>query len=111
MDLTQIKEQDELTGKTIQRVAYTDNRLFFFFTDNTFCISRGCGWESRDVEIMDETYDTKPNDWNLDELKEVGILDEQTFNRLKFERQNRRDAIQKQKDLEKLEELKRKYNA
>ena len=111
MDLTQIKEQDELTGKTIQRVAYTDNHLFFFFTDNTFCISRGCGWESRDVEIMYETYDTKPSDWNLEELKEVGILDEQTFNRLKFERQNRRGAIQKQKDLEKLEELKRKYNA
>jgi hypothetical protein len=111
MALTQIFKQKELSGKTIERVEYIDNHLFFFFTDSTFTVARGCGWEERDIEIMYEKYNIEPNDWNIEELNELGILSDDDFNRLKFERQNRRDEAQKEKELQQLEELKRKYNS
>lgn len=111
MDFKQLFKEKDLIGKTIQRMEYNENHLFFFFTDNTFCVARGCGWEERDVELMYEKYNIEPNDWNLEDLHEIGVIDEPTFNRLRFERQNRRDAAERERDLQKLEELKQKYNS
>lgn len=65
---------------------------------------------TKDVELMGQKYNLEPSDHNLEELHEVGILDDISFNSLRFERQNKQDSAQKAKELKQLEELKRKYN-
>lgn len=107
--MEQIKSMTEMEGKTIKRTAYTDNHLFFFFTDDTYAIAKGCGWEERDVEISDETYNLEPNDYNLYELKKIGILDEQQYQKLQGEKEKRSKEVKQKRELEKLAELKRKY--
>lgn len=98
-----------MEGKTIKRTAYTDNNLFFFFTDNTFAIAKGCGWDERDVEITDEEFNLVPNDYNIDDLKEIGVLDAEQWQKLKSEKENKMREYNKKQELEKLAELKRKY--
>lgn len=107
--MEQIKDRTEMEGKTIKRTAYTDNRLFFFFTDDTFAIAKGCGWEEMDVEISDNTYNLEPSDYNLYQLKEIGILDEQQYQKLQGEKEKRSREAEQKRELEKLAELKRKY--
>ena len=107
--MKQIKNMEEIAGKTIDRTAYSDNNLFFFFTDGTFTIARGCGWEERDVEISDDEYDLEPNNHNLYELFEIGILNEKQYENLREEKEKRNQEKQTQNELAKLDELKRKY--
>ena len=49
--MEQIRNQDLVKGKIIERTDYLDNQFFIFFTDNTFCIISGCGWDENDVEF------------------------------------------------------------
>lgn len=107
--MKQIKNMEEIAGKTIARTAYSDNNLFFFFTDNTFTIARGCGWEEKDVEISDDDYDLNPNDYNLYELFEIGILTEKEYDNLREVKVKRNQEKQMQNELAKLDELKIKY--
>ncbi len=74
--MKQIKEENELVGKTIDKQGYADNTFALFFNDNTFAIFRGCGWDERDVELMGEDYNLEPNTSNCYDLKDIGVINE-----------------------------------
>ncbi len=107
--MKQITEADELAGKTIKRTAYLRNRLFFFFTDDTFCIASGCGWGDWDVKLSSDEFGTEPDDYNLYELYSIDLLEEEKYLELKAEKNKREKKEKKQSDIDKLKELKKKY--
>ncbi len=107
--MKQLTKTNELIGKTIKRNAYLENKLFFFFTDDTFCIVKGCGWEEWDVELSSDEFNTEPSDYYLDDLKEIGLLEEEKYLQLKAELNKREKESEKKHELDKLAELKKKY--
>lgn len=80
--MKQIIEESELVGKTIEKQGYADNTFALFFNDNTFSIFRGCGYESNDVELMEESYSLEPNIYNCYDLKELGVISEESYNKM-----------------------------
>ena len=107
--MEQIKNSDLLEGKTIERTDYLDNKLFLFFTDNTFCIISGCGWEDHDVELNDDDFDVEPNTSNYNDLKIIGLIDEATFFKFKKLKEQENKEWKKQQDIKQLNELRKKY--
>lgn len=107
--MKRIISEEELVGKTITRTAYTDNKFFLFFSDNSYCIFRGHGWDENNVELSEEPFDTVPNGYNLHDLRVTGFISEDTYLQL-IEERKKQDLEQKRlDDLEKLADLKRKY--
>lgn len=78
-DLTkQITESIALEGKTIERVGEIDNKIFFFFNDDTFVIIRGRSFgDDPDVEIDTDIFDTKPNVNNFSNLYSLSFITEE----------------------------------
>lgn len=107
--MEQIKKSNELIDKQIKRTAYTDNHFFLFFTDDTFCVFRGCGWDERDVELMDEDFYTEPSSYNYKELHELGFItfEQKAEYATLFANQAKDEEISK--ELETLKKLKEKY--
>lgn len=107
--MEQLKKSGDLIYRKIERTNYTDNHFFLFFTDDTFCVFRGCGWGERDVELMDEDFYTEPNSYNYKELHELGFITFQQkaeYDAL-FAKQERDKEISQ--ELETLKKLKSKY--
>jgi len=106
--MIQIKEAQELVGKTIVRTAYTENKFFLFF-ENHFAIFSGCGYGDYDVELSDEDYDITPSKYNIYHLFQAGFVSEDEYNskRAFYERQNKRQ--ERGKEIKLLHELKTKY--
>jgi hypothetical protein len=107
--MEQIKNSDLLEGKIIERTDYLNNKFFLFFTDNTFCIISGCGWEEHDVEINDDDFEVEPNTRNYDDLKSIGLIDEVTFFKFKELKEQEIKEYRKQQDIKQLNELRKKY--
>ena len=107
--MEQIKNSDILEGKIIERTDYLNNKFFLFFTDNTFCIISGCGWEEHDVEINDDDFEVEPNTRNYDDLKSIGLIDEVTFFKFKELKEQEIKEYRKQQDIKQLNELRKKY--
>lgn len=107
--MEQIKNSDLLKGKTIERADYLDNKFFLFFTDNTFCIISGCGWEGHDVELNDDDFEVEPNIYNYDDLKSIGLIDEATFFKFKELKEQENMERRKQQEIKQLNELRKKY--
>jgi len=107
--MKQITEAEQLLNKTIERTAYIDNAFCLFFTDKTFCIFQGCGWDEKDVELLDEKFDIIPNGYNTMDLLNLGFItkDEADAVTKKYQDDNRQ--LVEQKEIEKLKELKAKY--
>jgi hypothetical protein len=107
--MEQIRNSDLIEGKTIQRTDYLDNKFFLFFTDNTFCIISGCGWDERDVEFNEDKFEVEPNTSNYDDLKSIGIIDEATFFKFKDIKEQKNKEYRKQQEIKQLNELRKKY--
>lgn len=107
--MKQIKEEEHLKFKTIKKTGYSYNKLFLFFTDDTFCIFSGSGWGDFDVEINNEDFETEPNTGNYADLKEIGLIDMPTF--IKFENLRLKEMEERirQREIDKLNELRKKY--
>lgn len=95
--MKQVKQGKDLIGKTIEKQGYADNTFALFFKDNTFAIFRGCGWEDRDVELMDETYNLEPNTSNCYDLKDLGIINEAEYKKV-WDEYNEKERIKKEQD-------------
>ena len=102
LKMKQILIKEELINKTIKTTGYSDNMFVVFFTDETYSIFRGCGWDSTDVELMDNEYSLNPTRYNLLELKEIGIISKDEYIKLA----NKFDVKQKRKN-KKRERIKR----
>lgn len=112
MIMEQLIKDEQLVGKTIARVAYIDNTYALFFTDDTYVIFRGCGWEEHDVQIMSEEYSLVPKTiWQAWDLKGLGVITEEEYVKFSSEAEKRdiKAKIQREKDL--LMELKAKYES
>ncbi len=73
--MKQLEEKEELSGKTILRIAYTENKFFLFFTDNSFCVIQGLYWgDDPDVEILSSAYSFEPHSQNYRELRDIGMI-------------------------------------
>lgn len=106
---TQITDQYELVGKTIERITDEDEKMFLFFTDNTFAVLKRGGYEISYIEIMSEPYNIEPNDYNLYELKNIGIISEEEYESLSSERRIREVKAKEQKERELFIKLKEKF--
>lgn len=107
--MEQLKDSNLLEGKTIGRTDYLDNKFFLFFTDKTFCIISGCGWEERDVELNYDDFNVEPNTRNYNDLKSIGLIDEATFFKFKELKEQENKKWRKQQDIKQLNELRKKY--
>jgi len=105
----QITDEESLIGKTIQRVASGDDKMFLFFNDNTFVVFRHGGYEISYVEIMDDTYNIEPTKYNLYELREIGILSEEEYQILCEENRKNEAIVKEQKERELFIQLKEKF--
>ena len=109
--MEQLFSNSELIGKTIKNVLEPDwhaSKLFISFTDNTFCFAQsynGC------VEIMEEEYDDEINEYNFEELFQLGFISEEKFNAIKTEKEKEKEASKVRKELELLKELQGKYGS
>ena len=72
--MKQILKEDDIVGKTIESNGYGDNAFCLKFTDKTFCIIKGSGWEENDVELSDNLINQTPDSYNADDLAEMGII-------------------------------------
>jgi hypothetical protein len=107
--MEQITESEELLGKQIKKTDYIDNHFFLFFTDETFCVFKGCGWDERDVELMDEDFGIEPNDYNYKELHGLGFITDAEKTKYEVELLKRKRAKEVQEEVETLKKLKAKY--
>lgn len=80
-----------------------------FFSDDTFAIFSGCGWEERDVELMEEDYSLDPNRHNTYSLLELGVIDELTHEEMLRSCRAEQKIIDEERERLQYEKLKLKY--
>lgn len=101
--MRQIRNEKELVGQTINRIAWADDdRLFLFFIDDSFCI---IGDGEYSVTVSEHTYKTSPVKDNIDELLGLGFIDQALYHKTLTECNIREGEKQKRKDLLKLDKL------
>ena len=105
--MIQIKDEKELVGKVISRVASTYNKYFLFFTDETFCILEA--GDDASVDLDYQSYNLKVNRQNASELVGLGFISKYAFDNIVREEQDRSEQIQRKREIERLKELKKKY--
>jgi hypothetical protein len=74
--MKQILEENGIIGKTIKATSYGDNEFCITFTDETFCIVKGTGYEDNDVEFSNEKINLEPNLYNARDLFKMGFISE-----------------------------------
>jgi len=104
---TGITESEELLGKKIKRTDYIDNHFFLFFTDDTFCVFKGCG--IRDVELMDKDFKIKPTENNYKELHGLGFITDLVKNKFEVKLLQHKRAIEEILDILKVKQTIVKY--
>ena len=108
--MKQIIKDKNLLGKTVKRTGYTDNAFILFFTDNTFAVFRGCGYDEWDVELRDEPYSLKPTVSNALDLCGLGIITKEEYDKIHRDNKASIKLYEKQKELEEYERLKLKFD-
>ena len=108
--MEQIKKDQDLVGRTIEKQGYADNTFALFFNDNTFAIFRGCGWEETDdVELMGEDYNLEPNLSNCCDLKDLGVIDETEYEKVWDDYNAKKKIKNEEKERLQYEKLRLKY--
>lgn len=114
----QLFEKSELINKTIDSVIYlhSENMLFLFFKDLTFCSISYDGHDEplsfERVFISQEKFSTNIDDCNsgrLHDFLKLGIISEEEFNELHPLKSEIDKELVKQRELKLLQELKQKY--
>lgn len=105
----QITSVKELIGKTIERTGYSDNEFFLFFTDKTFCIFKGCGYDENDVQLSEDLFNTEPNRFNVHKLLDLGFLDKDYTDEIIAIIAKKHNKEIRNKEIAQLKELKAKY--
>jgi hypothetical protein len=106
--MKQLTHLSDLDYKTITRTAYSDNKLFLFF-DESFAVIRKCYFDDDDVEVMSETFDIAPNNYNAKELLKLGLITQEKADEIRLAYYKENDELVKQNELKLLQALKEKY--
>ena len=109
--MKQIIEQKDLIGKTIQKTGYADNTFALFFDNEEYAIFRGCGWDSKDVELMEDEYSLDPTYMNCYELEELGVITVEEKCKIYEDRELEVKKIKEAKEKEEFNRLKLKYGS
>jgi len=72
--MIQILKENEIVGKTIKSIGYGDNAFCIIYTDDTFCIISGTGWDNNEVEFSEEKIVLEPYNWNAANLAMMGLI-------------------------------------
>lgn len=83
--MKQILEEEELIGKTIKSNGYGNNDFCLVFTDETFCIINGLGWDDDiAVGLSDNEINMTPDSFfYVNELFRMGLISEQEVEKIK----------------------------
>jgi len=107
--MKQIIEEKALIGKTILNTGYSDNTFMLYLSDDSFAIFRGCGWDSNDVELMDEKFPLNPTVSNAYELHDLGVITKEEVENVYSDYKEKIRKKKEEREKEEYERLKSKY--
>jgi len=108
--MKQILNNEELSGKTIERAQLLDSKKYFlFFTDKTFCVFDARGYEDPEIELDEEGFDLTPKEYNYYDLEVLGLISNEECRALELKYQNERDESRKRQEIDELKKLQQKY--
>lgn len=107
--MKQIFEEKDLINKMIVKTGYANNAFALFFSDNTYAIFRGCGYEENDVELVDNIYSLDPTTSNAYELRDMGVITQKEYDRVWKEHSDEKLIEQEEREKYLYEKLKLKY--
>lgn len=107
--MKQILKEEEIVGKTIKSNGYGDNAFCLIFTDETFCIIKGSGWDENDVEFSDEEINLKPTLWNGSYLVDMGLISKEEAKEAEEKENEINLKKQKEREYQDYLKLKSKY--
>lgn len=100
----QLKSRSEMIGKTIESIKEYDDYHCYHFTDNTYIIiDHSLNFDN--IEIIVIGY----NDINDYAKFQLGLITESEYSELKLEKEKIKLRNQEKREMELLQELKRKY--
>jgi len=106
--MKQIKDEDKLENKIIDKCLFHDGKVFIMFKDETYTIFTS-DYENL-VEIESDNYSLTPTKDNCYDMLQLGIIEPKEYERLKAEKNKAHSEWLEQKELRQLEELKKKYD-
>lgn len=109
VNFKQIFQEEDLVGKTIERIYNDSERIFIFFTDKSFGIFRSMPYVDNCAELDENKYDLTPRPYNFRDLFAAGFITEEDFYKFKKEVEIAEADRQKEKELETLRKLQEKY--
>lgn len=109
--MKQLLKDEELIGKIIIRTGYTDTLYVLFFDDKTYAVFQGCGWQSHDIELMDETYSLEPTISNARELHDMGIITDEKRNEIQNQYHADLKIKEDEQERKEYERLKQKFES
>ena len=107
--MKQILKEEEIVGKTIKSNGYGDNAFCLIFTDGTFCIIKGSGWDENDVEFSDEEISLAPTLRNVSYLSGMGLITKEEAKEVKEKEMVENIKKQKEREYQDYLKLKSKY--
>lgn len=106
----QIFDQKDLIGKTITLAGISGATFCLRFSDGSYAIFRATNYDgTTEFDIEEGSYSIEPNDLNLLELRDFGVINGEEYNRLGNERRLRQMANQETYERDQLAKLKKKY--
>ena len=107
--MKQILKEEEIVGKTIKSNGYGDNAFCLIFTDDTFCVINGSGYDENDVEFCNDEITTTPTLWNGDDLVNMGLCSIEEAETAKENERKENLKNKEQKEYNEYVKLKNKY--
>jgi hypothetical protein len=105
----QLVHEDDLKGKVIKDVIFTDSNCVMHFYNNEFCILKNTGYELNYIEIQDDIFRLEITRYNVWELKNYGFISENEYKEHSKTFQAQELAEKEQRERELFETLKAKY--
>ncbi len=100
----------EIIGKTVKSTKIYSNHIVIFFTDDTFVVIESSGWEIKYASIRTDNYNINPNDYNISELHEIGIITTEERDLLKESLKRKEIENKEAQEKEMFLKLKEKYS-
>ncbi len=110
---TQITDEKDLIGKTIERVCHirTDDKYFFLYTDKTFSIITRWDYPDGGIKFGDESFKMSfsIHGYGNNDLVELGFRTQKELDVFNAPIKNETEAKKKAAEIEQLKRLKEKY--
>jgi hypothetical protein len=74
--MLQLTKHSEIIGRQVRRLETHMDRVFLFFSDNSFCI---ISYNNGLPEIQMEYFSQEPSEFNIYTLLDLGFINKETF--------------------------------